>query len=87
MLVITDNSCTNCTKIHTHIISINDFFFQYLGCTEVFDSRGMQVCEDAVKTLKAVSFINILLQHLKHEKCSSVTLGLNPLRTKKCDGS
>ncbi|XP_025103945.1 protein numb-like isoform X3 [Pomacea canaliculata] len=29
------------------------FQVRYLGCTEVFDSRGMQVCEDAVKALKA----------------------------------
>ena len=29
-------------------------FFQYLGCIEVFESRGMQVCEEAVKALKAV---------------------------------
>lgn len=29
--------------------------FQYLGCVEVFESRGMQVCEEAVKTLKSVS--------------------------------
>ncbi|KAL8611155.1 hypothetical protein ACOMHN_064445 [Nucella lapillus] len=29
------------------------FQVRYLGCTEVFDSRGMQVCEDAVKSLKA----------------------------------
>ena len=28
---------------------------QYLGCIEVFESRGMQVCEEAVKALKAVS--------------------------------
>lgn len=31
--------------------------FQYLGCIEVFESRGMQVCEEAVKALKAVSMI------------------------------
>ena len=34
-------------------------FFQYLGCIEVFESRGMQVCEEAVKALKAVSTTNI----------------------------
>ena len=32
--------------------------FQYLGCIEVFESRGIHVCEEAVKALKAVS-INI----------------------------
>lgn len=26
--------------------------FQYLGCVEVFESRGMQVCEEAVRVLK-----------------------------------
>ena len=26
--------------------------FQYLGSVEVFDSRGMQVCEEAIKVLK-----------------------------------
>ena len=39
------------------ILLIYHLYFQYLGCTEVFDSRGMQVCEDAVKALKTVSFI------------------------------
>jgi len=28
------------------------FYVKYLGCCEVFESRGMQVCEAAVKTLK-----------------------------------
>lgn len=27
-------------------------FLQYLGCVEVFESRGMQVCEEALKVLK-----------------------------------
>ncbi|KAL5008827.1 hypothetical protein ScPMuIL_014408 [Solemya velum] len=31
------------------------FQVRYLGCIEVFESRGMQVCEDAVKALKAQS--------------------------------
>lgn len=31
------------------------FLWQYLGCMEVYESRGMQVCEEAVKTLKSVS--------------------------------
>ncbi|KAH9287265.1 Protein numb [Echinococcus granulosus] len=26
--------------------------FQYLGCIEVFESRGMQVCEEAIKALR-----------------------------------
>lgn len=29
------------------------FQVRYLGCLEVFESRGMQVCEEAVKTLKS----------------------------------
>lgn len=29
------------------------FQVRYLGCMEVYESRGMQVCEEAVKTLKA----------------------------------
>ena len=28
------------------------FCFQYLGCVEVFESRGMQVCEEALRVLK-----------------------------------
>ncbi|QQP51236.1 Protein numb-like, partial [Caligus rogercresseyi] len=28
------------------------FQVKYLGCVEVFESRGMQVCEEAVKVLK-----------------------------------
>lgn len=34
--------------------------FQYLGCVEVFESRGMQVCEDALKILR-VMFHTFLL--------------------------
>ena len=30
------------------------YVFQYLGCVEVYESRGMQVCEEAVKALKQV---------------------------------
>ncbi|KAI0228668.1 Protein numb [Lamellibrachia satsuma] len=29
------------------------FQVRYLGCIEVFESRGIQVCEEAVKALKA----------------------------------
>lgn len=28
------------------------FSVKYLGCVEVFDSRGMQVCEEALKVLR-----------------------------------
>jgi hypothetical protein len=31
------------------------FYFQYLGCIQVFESRGMDVCEEALKQLR-VSF-------------------------------
>lgn len=30
------------------------FFLQYLGHVEVDESRGMHICEEAVKRLKAV---------------------------------
>lgn len=28
------------------------FSVKYLGCVEVFESRGMQVCEEAIKVLR-----------------------------------
>lgn len=28
--------------------------FQYLGCIEVFESRGIQICEEAINLLKNV---------------------------------
>lgn len=28
------------------------FSVKYLGCVEVFESRGMQVCEEALKVLR-----------------------------------
>ncbi len=37
---------------------------QYLGCIEVFESRGMQVCEEAVKALKSVSIQNLYVWEL-----------------------
>ena len=30
------------------------YILQYLGCIEVYESRGMQVCEEAHKTLRQV---------------------------------
>lgn len=30
------------------------FPVKYLGCVEVFESRGMQVCEEALKVLKVI---------------------------------
>lgn len=42
-------------KIYIYWKYVEILSFQYLGCIEVFESRGMQVCEDAVKALKAVS--------------------------------
>ncbi|XP_001944537.2 protein numb isoform X2 [Acyrthosiphon pisum] len=32
---------------------ICSFHVKYLGCVEVFESRGMEVCEEALKTLRA----------------------------------
>lgn len=29
-----------------------DVILQYLGCVEVFESRGMQICEEALKVLR-----------------------------------
>ena len=43
--------------IYTLVLPYHNLYFQYLGCVEVFESRGMQVCEEAVKTLKDVSFV------------------------------
>lgn len=31
-----------------------------MGCIEVFESRGIQVCEEAVKALKSVSCFGVL---------------------------
>lgn len=28
------------------------FAVNYLGCVEVYESRGMQICEDALRTLR-----------------------------------
>lgn len=36
-------------------------FFQYLGCVEVFESRGMQVCEEALKVLRVSIIIYVYL--------------------------
>lgn len=33
-------------------ITLYIFFFQYLGCVEVYESRGMPVCEEALKVLR-----------------------------------
>ena len=41
-------------------------YLQYLGCVEVFESRGMQVCEEAIKVLK-VRLKSILKK--RPEKC------------------
>ena len=40
------------------------FCFQYLGSVEVFESRGMPVCEEAMKVLRVnyFSFITIFVQ-------------------------
>jgi len=31
---------------------------QYLGCVEVFESRGIQVCEEAISILRNVSYLS-----------------------------
>jgi len=31
---------------------------QYLGCVEVFESRGIQVCEEAISVLRNVSYMS-----------------------------
>lgn len=36
------------------------FPVKYLGCVEVFESRGMQICEDALRRLR-VSGLPLLL--------------------------
>ena len=43
------------------MMTFNLFSFQYLGCVEVFNSRGMEVCEEAIKVLK-VSTFNLFIQ-------------------------
>ena len=58
-------------------------FFQYLGCIEVFESRGIQVCEEAVKSLKSVrnfSYFSLLIilfsiQYYSVTKASADCLG------------
>lgn len=41
------------------------FSVKYLGCVEVFESRGMQVCEEAIKVLRVSIFqTNILRSSL-----------------------
>ena len=35
------------------------FPVKYLGCVEVFESRGMQVCEEALKVLRVRELINL----------------------------
>lgn len=39
------------------------FPVKYLGCVEVFESRGMQVCEEALKVLR----VNILIDSFRTE--------------------
>lgn len=33
----------------------SSFPVKYLGCVEVFDSRGMNVCEEALKVLRVIN--------------------------------
>lgn len=39
------------------------FTVKYLGCVEVFESRGMQVCEEALKVLRVRSFCHSIKSH------------------------
>lgn len=43
------------TLFLTLAVNISFFSLQYLGLVEVEESRGMHVCEEAVKKLKVVS--------------------------------
>lgn len=40
--------------LYFSLSNLTSFLFQYLGHVEVDESRGMHICEDAVKRLKAV---------------------------------
>lgn len=48
------------------------FGVKYLGCVEVFESRGMQVCEEALKVLRVSK---ILLEHRQTMKWGALTHG------------
>lgn len=41
------------------------FSVKYLGCVEVFESRGMQVCEEALKVLRVRCLFDIWLASKK----------------------
>lgn len=47
------------------------FCLQYLGCVEVYESRGIQICEEAVKVLKAVSSCLMLCLRCLDDCCFS----------------
>jgi len=50
-------------------------YFQYLGSVEVFDPRGMQVCEEAIKVLKVrISTMRIifLAEFYSYEKSAKI---------------
>jgi len=36
-------------------------YVQYLGCVEVFESRGIQVCEEAISVLRNVSSMSLFV--------------------------
>lgn len=40
--------------------------FQYMGCVEVFESRGMPVCEEALKVLRVSKIVDVKLLHGYH---------------------
>lgn len=50
------------------------FLLQYLGCVEVFESRGMQTCEEALRVMKVniiQIFIDILYCDIERSKYST----------------
>lgn len=40
------------------------FSVKYMGCVEVFESRGMQVCEEALKVLRVSISLNLHFQSI-----------------------
>lgn len=50
------NDCSSANKWHTDELCVRQgnciFPIKYLGCVEVFESRGMPICEEALKVLR-----------------------------------
>lgn len=43
------------------------FPVKYLGCVEVFESRGMHICEEALKVLRVISYSNSIFIRLSNK--------------------